>query len=76
MKETRVEIEAHLAERKARLKEMEERGVEALSTYDRTIAFSGNDDMAIKTSMQLVRSHISYFERQLAALLPDQAKLF
>ena len=75
MKETRTEIEAKLLESRRRLGELEERGAEALSHYDRTIAFR-DDETALRDSKWLVSNHIAYYSRQLAEMPPEQAKLF
>jgi hypothetical protein len=76
MKETRADIEAKLAERQARLRDLETRGVNALSNYDIQIAYSGDVEMALRMSTQLVRNHIRYYVRQLEAMPPEQGKLF
>lgn len=57
---------------------MQERGVEALSEFDRVIAFGGDDQLALITSMQLIRNHIAYYTRQLAEMdeKPQQPSLF
>lgn len=78
MKETREDIVAKLEERRQRLADMQERGVESLSHYDREIAFGGDDQLALVTSMQLIRNHIAYHTRQLAEMdeKPQQPSLF
>lgn len=48
-----------------RLTELQEQGVEALSRYDREIAFSGDDERAIQMSTWLVGNHIAYFTEKL-----------
>ena len=49
---------------KRRLAELQEKGV-ALSTYDREIAYGGNDERAIQQSTWLVGNHIRYFTNKL-----------
>lgn len=58
-----------------RLMEFEEKGVGALSQYDVQIAFSGNEELALRTSSQLVRNHIGYYEEKLRDT-PEQITLF
>lgn len=51
-----------------RYTDLAERGVEALSNYDRTIAYGGNDAIAIASSLALKYNHISLGKSRLAAL--------
>ena len=76
MKESRAEVEATLAERRQRLADLENRGADALSRYDKEIAFGGDIERALSVSKQLVRNHIAYWERKLVELPPEQSKLF
>ncbi len=76
MKETRADIEAKLAERQARLRDLEIRGVNALSKHDIQIAYSGDAKRALRGSSELVRNHIAYYTRQLETMPPEQGKLF
>lgn len=75
MKESREQIEGYLAESKHRLAELESRGADALSRYDIEIAGGGTAQSALSTALMLVRNHVAYYERQLAAMPPAQAKL-
>ena len=64
---------------RARLRELEERGVEALSGYDITIAHGGNAAEALRVATWLVGNHVVYFARRLEELGPEppkQATLF
>ena len=47
-----------------RMAELQEKGVAALSTYDREIAYGGDDARAILMSTRLVGNHIAYFTEQ------------
>ena len=49
-----------------RMAELEKNGVEALSRYDREIAFGGDDERAIQMSTWRVRNHIRYFTEKLS----------
>ena len=49
-----------------RMTELKEKGVEALSRYDREIAFGGNDELAIQQSTWLVGNHLRYFTEKLS----------
>jgi hypothetical protein len=60
---------------RARLQEFEEKGAGALSRYDIEIAYGGDVELAVRSSSQLVRNHISYYEGKLAET-PAQTKLF
>ena len=48
-----------------RMAELQEKGVAALSTYDREIAYGGDEARAILMSTRLVGNHIRYFTDQL-----------
>ena len=48
-----------------RLAELQEKGVAALSRYDREIAYGGDDARAIMMSTWLVSNHIRYFTAHL-----------
>lgn len=76
MKETRADIEAKLAERQARLRDLETRGIEAMSRYDIQIAYMGNAEMALREAKQLVSNHVLSYTRQLEEMPPEQGKLF
>lgn len=76
MKETRAEVQAKLAERQARLREFETKGIDALSKYDVQIAFSGDAELALRTSTQLVKNHIAWWTRKLEEMPPEQGRLF
>lgn len=76
MKRTRSEIEADLVERRKRLKDVEIQGANALSRYDREIAYSGDLELAVRATKQLLSNQIKYLEGQLAQAPPEQAKLF
>ena len=72
--ETREQLEEFLAERKASLKDIEERGVEALSRYDREVCYRGDDELALRETIRLVSNHIAYTEGKLAKM-PKQERL-
>lgn len=55
-----------------RLADLEARGAEALSRYDRTIAFSGDDERAVQVSTGLVRNHIRWFAGKLEEECPRE----
>ena len=48
-----------------RMAELQEKGVEALSRYDREIAFGGDDELAIQQSTWLVGNHIRHFTEKI-----------
>jgi len=48
-----------------RMAVLQEQGVEALSRYDREIAYGGDDERAIRMSTWLVGNHIAYFTEKL-----------
>ena len=50
-----------------RMAELQEKGVEGLSPYDREIAYGGNDERAIEQSTWMVGNHIRSFTGQLKA---------
>ena len=50
-----------LKEEKIRLKELETKGVKALSKYDIEIAHSGDAKGALWMAKRLVNAHISYY---------------
>jgi hypothetical protein len=54
-----------LAESLRRQVELEERGGEALSRYDREIAFRGDAERGLVVSKQLVANHVVFYARQL-----------
>ncbi len=49
-----------------RLRELEEKGIQALSRYDIEIAAGGDAEEALRTAKMLVENHIRYFEEKLA----------
>lgn len=49
-----------------RMTELQDQGVEALSRYDREIAYGGDDERAIQMSTWLVGNHIAYFTEKLS----------
>lgn len=55
-----------LARSQQRMAELEKHGVAALSTYDREIAYGGDDERAIQMSTWLVSNHIASFTEQLS----------
>ncbi len=50
----------------ARLKELEEKGIQGLSKYDIEIAALGDAEMALNTAKQLKRNHIKYDKEHIA----------
>ncbi len=54
-----------LAKSEARMKELEEKGTQALSRYDIEIASMGNAEQALRTAKMLVSNHINYYRRML-----------
>ena len=72
------ELRAHLAERQARLADLEERGTDALSRYDIAIAHGGDAAQALATARWLVGNHIAYYTRQLEPFeaAPQQRDFF
>ena len=66
-KEEQCQHYRHELERSQRRQaQLQEQGVEALSPYDREIAYGGNDERAIQQSTWLVGNHIRYFTEQLS----------
>lgn len=49
-----------------RMTHLQEQGVEALSRYDREIAYGGDDERAIQMTTWLVGNHIAYFTEKLS----------
>ena len=74
--ETREELQTKLAERRQRLADFEARGAEALSAFDIQIAFGGDTEMALETSIWFVQNHIAYYSRKIEELGPEQRTLF
>jgi hypothetical protein len=54
-----------LADALRRQAELDERGVGALSRYDREVAFQGDAELGLIVSKQLVANHVAYYARQL-----------
>ncbi len=63
-----------LAKSEARMKELEEKGTDALSRHDIEIASSGNAEQALSTAKMLVSNHITYYRRMLNET-PEQLSL-
>ena len=55
-----------LVKDKARLKELEEKGIAGLSKYDIEIAAMGDAEQALETAKGLKRSHIEYDKKRIA----------
>jgi hypothetical protein len=72
------EYRSLLSHKKDRLADAQERGVEALSTYDRQIAYGGNDHMALTQMLQLLRHQVWYFGEKVKDYdgVPQQKALF
>jgi hypothetical protein len=49
-----------------RMTDLQEHGVEALSRFDREIAYGGDAERAIQMSTWLVGNHIAYFTEKLS----------
>ncbi len=60
-----------LAKSEARMKELEEKGTQALSRYDIEIASGGNAEQALSTAKMLVSNHVKYY-RKLLNETPEQ----
>lgn len=69
---SREELEASLAESRARLADLEERGNDACSAYDLRFGYDA------EFNKKLVGNHIRYYEKQLAPYRtePQQASFF
>jgi hypothetical protein len=67
-----------LRKSQARLTELNEQGVNALSRYDIEIAHGGNAEQALRTAKWLVGNHLKYFTAKIAELAqqPTQLALF
>jgi hypothetical protein len=63
--ELRVSYQKELKEEEARLKELNEKGIKALSKYDIEITSGGDANEALRTAKWLVSNHIYYFKKQL-----------
>ena len=48
------------------LKELEAKGIQALSRYDIEIAAGGDAQLALQTAKMLVSNHVRYFKEKLA----------
>ena len=55
-----------LEQDEATLKELEEKGVKALSKYDIEIAHMGDAEEALETAIRLKRNHIKYDKERIA----------
>jgi len=64
-----------LSECKARLEELDERGEDALSEYDKTISSSSPEE-GLATAYLLIKSQISYAEKQLRKNGEDLTRWF
>lgn len=62
---------SELERSKSRLKDLEERGVEAMSRYDIEIAHGGDAEAALRMAKGLVSNHVAYFSRKLEELGPE-----
>lgn len=62
----------------ARLKELEEKGIQGLSRYDIEIAHMGDAEQALETAKMLKRNHIKYNKDRIVELEAKgiQEKLF
>jgi hypothetical protein len=60
--------ERQLAADQERYTQLAEKGADALSTYDRTIAYNGNDDLAWAGAVALKFNHIRHGLARVAAL--------
>ena len=70
IKKIREELKKYKKELKldsARLKELEEKGADALSEYDKTIS-SSNAKEGLKLALQLVRNHVAYDNNKIQEL--------
>lgn len=59
---------AELAERRDRYQSVVERGAEALSRYDREIAYGGNDELARASSLALPYNNIAWLSGRVLGL--------
>ena len=57
-----------LKKSQARLAELNERGIQALSRYDIEIANQGDAEQALRTATYFVRNHMTYFTEKIAEL--------
>jgi hypothetical protein len=73
--EKREQLKAFLEERKRRLADIQERGIEALSRYDREICYGGDEATALRETLRLVNNHIAYATQKLATM-PKQETLW
>src|SRR4051812_27985954 len=55
--------------RQDRLKQLTLKGVEALSRYDIEIAYSGDADLALRSSKRMLDNQIRYFEKKMALVV-------
>ncbi|KAB2940445.1 MAG: hypothetical protein KJ057_17285 [Phycisphaerae bacterium] len=58
---------------RARYQEIIDRGAEALSRYDREIAYGGNDELARAGTLALLFNQAAWRKGRIACLDPDQA---
>jgi hypothetical protein len=75
MKEKRTDYKQGLINSEARLRELESKGIGALSRYDIEIASMGNAEEALRTAKYLVSNHIMYY-RKLLGEYHEQLSLF
>lgn len=73
-KETPDHYRQELSRSEARLKQIEEQGIQALSRCDIEIASGGNAEQALSTAKMLVSNHIKYYRRLLDET-PEQLNL-
>jgi hypothetical protein len=64
--ETYAYYKQELLRSEARLKELEEKGIQALSRYDIEIASGGDAEQALRTAKMLVGNHIRYFQEKVS----------
>ena len=60
-----------LAQSEERLRDLQERGADALSSYDINIAHGGDAEQALRTAKWLVGNHVAYFRANLEQLGPE-----
>ncbi len=64
-----------LKQSRARLKELNERGAQALSRYDIEIAHQGDAEEALRTAKWLLGNHIQYYKRIIAEMGKEPTQL-
>lgn len=71
-KRTKEEILKDIEERKARIKDLQEKGDEACSEYDLSMGYDANFYLNVCT---LPANHIKYYEKELAEYNKDNIQL-